>query len=72
MVKNIESQQTEILPSIEEVWDKIAKLMEDKEYRNMISQAFLSLADFAKASQKKTISSWAKDAIKTIYDLVRK
>lgn len=72
MAPKLETHKEELLPSITEIWDKLAKLLENKEYRDTISQSLLSLLDFAKASQKKTISTWARDALKKMYDLVIK
>lgn len=72
MAGKIEAQTSEISPSVKEVWDKLVELIKNPEYREIISWALSSLIEFAQASEKKNISSWAKDAIKTIYDLVRK
>lgn len=72
MRQNIETQKIEVLPSIEEIGEKLSELFKIKENRDMFSWSLLSLIEFAKASQKKTISLWARDAIKKMYDLIKK
>lgn len=72
MTNKIELQKWEALPSIKEIGDKLTELIKNPEYKDIISGALSSLIEFARASEKKNISSQAKSAIETVYNLVRK
>ncbi len=58
--------------SIKEIGDKLTEIIKNPQHRDMLSSALTGLIYFAEASQKKTISLQAKNAIKIIYDLIKK
>lgn len=72
MTPQLETNNKEVLPSISEIWDKLSELFKNKEHRDMFSWSLLSLLEFAKASEKKKISTWVQDSIKKMYDLIKR
>ncbi len=72
MTPQLETNNKEILPSITEIGDKLSELFKVKENRDTFSWALLSLVEFAKASEKKKISTWVQDSIKKMYDLIKR
>jgi hypothetical protein len=60
-----------IIPSIQEIWDRVSELIENPVHKDILSSALQALFKFANESQKKSISSGTKSAINSIYNLLK-